>query len=332
MNERLVERARGCLLGQLCGDALGSIVEFRSGRSIREEYPNGLRVIVGSPVWGTLAGQPTDDSEMAFALAHTLVEHGFDIEEIAWAYGRWLQSNPFDIGGTIRQATSAIVQARLRGEPLEQAVYDRSNWDSEANGALMRQSPLAIWGHALLAAELAVMVRRDTALTHPNIVCRDASAALIVAMAKAIGEGLDGKATYEVALEWNRSEGKSASIIEALEKAKYEKPDYEYHQGHVVIAFQNALFQVLHAESIEEGVADTVMGGGDTDTNAAIAGALLGAVYGASNIPEQWMNTVLKCEPSDQSKKVAHPRPVEYWPTQALSLADSLIQKGTTRN
>ncbi len=57
-----------------------------------------------------------------------------------------------------------------------------------------------------------------------------------------------------------------------------------------MIAFRNALWQLLNALSFEEGVVDTVMRGGDTDTNAAICGALLGAVYGLDAIPVQWVD------------------------------------------
>ena len=44
---------------------------------------------------------------------------------------------------------------------------------------------------------------------------------------------------------------------------------------------------------------DTVMRGGDTDTNAAIAGALLGAVYGRNALPRQWIEKILSCRPSE---------------------------------
>lgn len=36
-------RAQGCLLGQLAGDALGSLVEFQSPDEIRHSYPDGVR-------------------------------------------------------------------------------------------------------------------------------------------------------------------------------------------------------------------------------------------------------------------------------------------------
>jgi ADP-ribosyl-[dinitrogen reductase] hydrolase len=324
--DKLLDRARGCLLGQLCGDALGSAVEFSAASSIVSKYPNGLREIIPSPVWNTIAGQPTDDSEMALALARTLVQFGFDIEKVAGAYGQWLQSNPFDVGGTILKATSGIVEATMRGERLELAVYDKANWESEANGALMRQSPLAIWGWALPKEELAAIVKRDTALTHPNRVCRDASAALIVAMSTAIREGLNARATYEVAQEWDTVHGTSPSVTEAIEKASGEKPDFGKHSGHVIVALQNALFQLLHADSLEEGVVATVMAGGDTDTNAAIAGSLLGAVYGLGSIPPQWWRAVLNCQPEEGRAGVAHPRPQMYWPIDAPTLALALVE------
>ena len=58
-------RARGCMLGQLAGDSLGSLVEFRSPESIRAEYPGGVRLLVDGGTFNTLAGQPTDGEEEA---------------------------------------------------------------------------------------------------------------------------------------------------------------------------------------------------------------------------------------------------------------------------
>jgi hypothetical protein len=61
----LVKLAQGCLLGQLAGDALGSLVEFRAPQDIRREYPNGIRELADGGTWNTIAGQPTDDSELS---------------------------------------------------------------------------------------------------------------------------------------------------------------------------------------------------------------------------------------------------------------------------
>ena len=93
----------------------------------------------------------------------------------------------------------------------------------------------------------------------------------------------------------------------------------------MLIAFHNALYQLLHAENLEEGVVDTVMRGGDTDTNAAICGALLGAVYGRDAIPKQWFQSVLTCRPMAGQPDIQRPRPECFWPVDAMILAERLL-------
>ena len=97
----------------------------------------------------------------------------------------------------------------------------------------------------------------------------------------------------------------------------------------MLIAFRNTLWQLLNAPSFEAGVVDTVMRGGDTDTNAAICGALLGAVYGLDAIPAQWVDRVLNCRPKAGHPGVNRPRPECFWPVDALELAAQLISTET---
>ncbi len=60
MDKQKLSRAQGCLLGQLAGDALGSLVEFQSPDEIRRSYPDGVREPADGGTWNTIAGQPTD--------------------------------------------------------------------------------------------------------------------------------------------------------------------------------------------------------------------------------------------------------------------------------
>ncbi len=326
VNHEQLNRAQGVLLGQLAGDALGSMVEFMAVERIHQLHPGGLRKIGPSPVFGTLAGQPTDDSEMALALARTLVQHGFDVEQIACAYATWMVSPPFDSGGTTKQALHPAAAALRQGQPVAEAARINASRDSEANGALMRQSPLAIWGANLPPEQLAAYVSADTELTHPSPVCVDASTAYIVALAAAVSEGLDARATYERAVAWQAEHGRSQRITDALAAAANEPPhDYQTHMGHVLIALQNAFYQLLHSDSVEASVVATVMAGGDTDTNAAIAAALVGGVYGLAAIPQQWREAVLSCRP-EAGPGVRQPRPQVYWPLDALELAEKLLR------
>ena len=116
----------------------------------------------------------------------------------------------------------------------------------------------------------------------------------------------------------------------ALTTAALEPPAFQPDEGHVVIALQNAFYQAYHASSFEEGLVATVMGGGDTDTNAAIVGALLGAIYGVAAIPEQWRTAVLQCRPERGRPGVRQHRPEVYWPVDALAVAEVLLHTGTS--
>ena len=105
--------------------------------------------------------------------------------------------------------------------------------------------------------------------------------------------------------------------------------DFVHQQGWVLIAFRNALWQLLNAESLEEGVVDTVMRGGDTDTNAAICGALLGAVHGREAIPDRWIETIQGCRPRARCTQVCmKPRPECFWPADALGIGRATDHAG----
>ncbi|MEJ2727377.1 MAG: inositol monophosphatase family protein [Deltaproteobacteria bacterium] len=305
-----LSRAQGCLLGQMAGDALGSLVEFRSPEQIRAEYPEGIHDLIDGGTWGTIAGQPTDDTEMALMLARSLLQDGtYSHDSVLAAYKFWLDSNPFDIGETISSA--------LRG---------RLNHESQANGALMRVSPLGIFGANHSFDQTADWAQQDAALTHPHLVCKQINALFAMAIAHAIKSDASPQEVYSNMLKWATNMHADESILNAIRVASDSPPeDYTIHQGWVLIAFHNALFQLLHAADLEAGVVDTVMRGGDTDTNAAICGAILGAVYGRDAIPRQWLQRVLTCRPMAWQPHVQRPRPECFWPVNAMILAERLL-------
>ena len=76
MSDAMLKRAQGCPLGQFAGDWLDSLVEFQSEDEILDAYPDGVRKLADGGHWGTLAGQSTDDSEIALMLARSLVKRG----------------------------------------------------------------------------------------------------------------------------------------------------------------------------------------------------------------------------------------------------------------
>ncbi|MBY5918035.1 ADP-ribosylglycohydrolase family protein [Rhizobium leguminosarum] len=305
-------RAIGCILGQLAGDALGSLVEFQTPQEIRQKYPRGVREIHDGGAWNTIAGQPTDDSEMALALARSIVAEGAYIQDAARrAYEDWLASKPFDIGRT--------VYSGIRYEPDHQ---------SQANGALMRVSPLGIFGSQFPTERVGFWAEQDAIITHPNLVCRQINNLFARALSYAIAEGPTPRDVYQTIRKWSDELGVHDSIRDAIAAAEKEPPkDFVNQQGWVLIAFQNAFFQLLHSNSLEDGVVSTVSNGGDTDTNAAIAGALLGAIHGECAIPSRWRESILSCRPHEGNPKVAHPRPELYWPVDCIKLASQLLKR-----
>jgi ADP-ribosylglycohydrolase len=311
----LLSRAQGCLLGQVAGDSLGSLVEFASAGEIARRFPDGgPRLLEDGGQWETLAGQPTDDSEMALALARSLVATGeWDGGRVFAAYQEWYGSGPFDVGQTTRSALSGYRVG-----------------ESQANGSLMRASPLGIFAHGWDLGEAAALARGDSALTHPHPVCGDAVAAFVVAVAHAIREGGDGRSAYEAALGWARAAAAQPAVVSALEAARTDPPVCDGEKrGWVLIALQNAFFTLVHARSLEDGVVSTVRRGGDTDTNAAVAGALLGAVWGRDAVPPQWRNMVLSCRAHPSRARRA--RPMCYWPTDVMEIAERLLLAGGGR-
>ena len=307
----IVNRAQGCLLGQLAGDALGSLVEFETPEAIRRSYPRGVRRLATGGTWNTVAGQPTDDSELALVLARTLVEHArYDREAARQAYVWWLRSSPFDCGNT--------VAAGLTGPP---------NAASQANGALMRISPLGIFATNHDPVRAMEWARQDAALTHPHEVCCQANALFAAAISFAIRSGCDAEGLYRRVCRIADNMTIEPTLQEAIKGAAQSPPaDYVRQQGWALIALHNAMWQLLNATTMEEGVVDTVMRGGDTDTNAAICGALLGAVHGRNAFPRQWLDTLLGCRPEAGRPGVRHPRPEVLWPVDSLQLAVRLVE------
>ena len=327
----MLSRAQGCLLGQFAGEMLGMPVEGMQADDIRRLYPDGLALISDGkaallPI-GMNGSQPalaqlTDDGEMAIMLARALAEQGrFDADAALDAYKFWWNSPAFGYGPTAQSA-------------LERGYLDP---DSQANGGLMRVSPLGIFGANYEAAQVAEWARQDSRLTHVHPVCQDSGAVFTVAIARAIRTGCDGAALHRWIVGWAAECGIADSVVDALRHAADSEPFYPADidasdtsfniplRLWVLVALHNAFWQLLHADNLTAGVVDTVMLGDDTDTTAAICGALMGAVYGRDAVPAQWTDAVLNCRPSGEQRHVFKARPEVFWPVDALELAGRLV-------
>lgn len=258
----------GCLLGVCVGDAWGAPYEFKDGPLVvADRYGRG--------VFGTEPGAPTDDSTLALLLAEALLEQS-PLEgpaTVDWsAYTRrlvkWWASGPPDIGAATARA------ARAWGNDRAPSADD----SVQGNGSLMAAAAIGI-GWASRPDSAGTAGRTFAALTHPSKVAADINASFCELLAHLISHG---SAPSKEAFRPERpcpSSGPGARIGWArLAWAVATDALWSTMQG--TVAPIDALRGVI-AE------------GGDTDTNAAITGALLGAAWGREAF-ESWQLDTLE--------------------------------------
>ncbi|MFC6752943.1 ADP-ribosylglycohydrolase family protein [Halorubrum tibetense] len=278
--------ARGVLLGLACGDALGRPVEFMSADAITAEHGR-LDEMVGHGTWNQQAGTITDDTEQALCIARSVVEKGgFDPADIATRFVAWYDSDPFDIGRMTMQSLSRLKHGDEWNEAGKQVWEASPEGQNAGNGSVMRCPPLAV--PYVTDREQLVEVSRDSSrITHADPRCTDGCAILTLTVAgllqnvdKPLQDALDHVA------------GVPEELIAALEPiARGASPDLQT-SGYVVHSLQTALYDGLHADSATEAIVTAVNRGGDTDTIGAIAGAVAGARFGASDLPNRWLSAI----------------------------------------
>ena len=190
----------------------------------------------------------------------------------------------------------------------------------------MRCSPLAIWSLALADQERVTLARTDAALTHPHPICEDVNAVFVLTLAACIRDGLSAQDAHQYALRTAIEQGVHPAVTERLTlAATVNVANFSDKEGWVLIALQNAFYQLLHSHNARDAMINTVMCGGDTDTNTAICGALVGAVFGRDSLDPQWIRAVLSCRAQQGVVGVHRPRPAPFWPSDAMELSEHLL-------
>jgi ADP-ribosyl-[dinitrogen reductase] hydrolase len=302
MNMRQV--GRGAILGALIGDAAGATLEFRPAAD-RETAKHAM-TMVGGGHWRTAPGQITDDGEMTLSLMIALAgNEEFSIERVAESYLRWFSSLPFDVGVTTRTGIGGgfgkLIGSVHRGMWL---ASQEQNKASKANGALMRIAPLGVWGHRVSEEELVDAAFQESRLTHVNKTCQHASAIYCLAIRHLMHNPKDSAGAVSVAKKWGKKLG-NPEILEWLDLAERNVDvGYSPSTGFVKYGFTHAFRHLRLQSSYLNAILETIMGGGDTDTNACIVGGMVGALKGEDGIPEQLVQSLLNCD-----TKKGRPRP-----------------------
>ena len=280
--EEIRDRALGAFLGLAVGDAVGTTLEFCS----RDAQPR-LQDMVGGGPFDLPPGAWTDDTAMALALADSLAaSETLDCRDLMDRFVRWWQDGDysctghcFDIGNTTRQA---LDRYRRTGDPLAGSTDPRS----AGNGSLMRLAPVALrfWhDRPRLIATAADQSRTTHGAEEAVDACR--------AFAELLAEAIAGSPRADL-LARRPFEG-APTVARVMAGSWRGRPRNRIRSsGYVVHTLEAAIWSVARTGDFRNAVLLAANLADDADTVAAVTGQLAGALYGLSDIPDDWLERV----------------------------------------
>ncbi|WP_081603699.1 ADP-ribosylglycohydrolase family protein [Natronorubrum tibetense] len=280
--------ATGILLGLACGDALGRPVEGWSSDHIEAEYGT-LRDFAGYGAHDRPPGTVTDDTQLAMRLARSLVNcGGFDRDDFVTRLVEWYEEQPFGIGGTTTEALRRIRDGVPPEDASRRARETKPPGKKATNGSVMRCAPIAV-PYATDREELQRVSRTSSRVTHCDPRCVHGCSVLNLTLAYIL-TGSDRP--LQAALD-----DLPATAPQELRHHLDPVPD-EIDPTDIVPAndavetLRAALYHGLTASDAETAIVMAVNEGGDADTVGAVTGAIAGARFGVSDVPDRWVATV----------------------------------------
>jgi poly(ADP-ribose) glycohydrolase ARH3 len=279
------ERFQGCLLGLMVGDALGARFEGWAPEDIAAEYAT-REALLNEPPPGPW--RYTDDTEMTIGIAEALLKDGEIIADSlrdAWV----ANFTP----GRCYGATQLVLRAMRDGEDYREVAENLFPGGSYGNGGAMRVAPVGLffqddWDRLWQQAELC------TQPTHAHRLAIEGAQLVALAVAMAASDVDFDRAALLTEL---KRRCRSDEYRDRLDLARRIGSRNELHRlGNGVPALESAVTAIacfaLSPESYVDAIADAIFLGGDTDTIAAMAGAISGARLGFRAIPSTLLDNV----------------------------------------
>lgn len=283
--EILRSKFLGTLVGAGVGDAVGA--GFEGWRRAETETIQALassRAVL----------RYTDDTHMMIGIAESLVARkGFDGEHMALTFMRNYEREPWRGYGP---GPPHIFRMIRDGEAWDKAAEKVYSGGSFGNGSAMRIAPVGVFYHDDLA-ELKEVAYKSSQITHSHKLGKEGAA--LQAGAVALAVSLEPAATFDSGqflaelgsfVQHGVYKQKLARIGKLVGKIDIDRVVAELGNG--IEAFNSvptAIYSFLsHYHSFEEAILFAVSLGGDTDTIAAMTGAISGAYLGVDAIPDEW--------------------------------------------
>jgi ADP-ribosyl-[dinitrogen reductase] hydrolase len=278
------DRVAGSVLGLALGDALGAPFEGRRADEVPEPLP-----ALETPWMGLPPGSTTEDTAMARNLVGSLAARGeFDPDDVMARHLEWFRSDPPDVGAFTRRVLSRVDRGEDAFEAARSVWEERGPEVSAGNGSVMYCAPLGL-AYSNRAEQLLEVAPKLSALTHFDERCRTAVLAVTLAVAALTrGQSPEGAVTAALVAVIDREGGEELEYLVEMAGVgrRIDGPD----RGFCLFTAGVGLQSLLGTGDFEAEVRRVVSLGGDTDTNAAVAGALLGALVGETGLPHAWLD------------------------------------------
>jgi len=292
VDDGTLRRAVGAIVGAAIGDALGA--PFGSLR--RDAVPSPLPAFERARP-GHALGSGTDATAMARNLSGSLIANDGALvpSDVLARHLAWLATGPPDVGAQTRLA----LEEASRGTPeAARVVFERRGPEvSAGNGSVMYCGGLGVARvrhPERLFAEAPALSR----LTHWDERCATACLAVTLAIAGLV-RGEDPLAAVTAAVGAIAGHEGADELEHLVNEAGRSRPIDGPDRGFAMFTAGIGLQVVGEGLGFEEGLRAVVGLGGDTDTNAAVAGALLGARHGRDAIPSAWFDRLADGEAID---------------------------------
>jgi ADP-ribosyl-[dinitrogen reductase] hydrolase len=279
----LADRVVGSVLGLALGDAFGAPFEFLRARNVPSPLPALERPWLGRP-----PGSTTDDTAMARNLVRSLVaRQGFVAEDLLARHLEWFRSEPPDVGTLVGRVLRRVERGEDAAATAQAIWSERGPEVSAGNGSVMYCAPLGV-AYANRPADLHELAPALSALTHYDGRCRTACLAVTLGVAALVrGEAPEDAARTALTTVEDLDGGEELEfLVEAAGSSRaIDGPDQGFCLFTAGVAFQ----ALVNGGDAETELRRVVSLGGDADTNAAVAGALLGARDGVGSLPKAWL-------------------------------------------
>lgn len=282
------------MLGSAVADAVGAPFEFKSAdlyaRTFIRPVLGGIGEMIGGGGFDWAPGEFTDDTQMALALANALEEAGGFSADIVWKHFRAWAESARDIGITI--GTSLRHSTHVGAA---EAAHEVLGGRTASNGSVMRIAPVGVFGVRLSRAQAVELAVAQAALTH-----HDESASVGAGFVADVIRGCILSGDFEASLRSTIeffAESPWSTVVDQHFAPMFSHDFDPRHpdlvpNGTVWTAVGQAVWAVRSTSSFHDAVVAAINLGGDTDTVAAIAGAMAGAVYGVQGIPVRWASYI----------------------------------------